>query len=125
MMNRTAIENLDLLAGGAVTERFGAELHAVLANILDPNTKATATRAITLKVTFRPDSTRQITALNIEAKSALAAAQPVSTTLMIGVDDDGVVTATEVGRQGQAPGQMDVDGNEFTPRAAGLTVIRG
>ena len=124
-MNNASLSSLDALARGAVAERFGDELHRVLQNILDPNTKATAARKVTLTVTMKPDETRSIVSMLVDAKSAIAPAQPVSTALQLGITADGVVMATEIGRNNELPGQLNTDGEEFTPVSAGLTVISG
>jgi hypothetical protein len=121
----TSLSSLDSLARGAVAERFGTELDTVLRNILDPNTKATAARKITLTVTLKPDDTRSVVAMLVEAKAGVAPALPVTTALQLGVTADGVVMATEIGRNNELPGQIDTDGQEFTPVSAGLTVITG
>jgi hypothetical protein len=121
----TSLSSLDALARGAVAERFGAELDVALRNIMDPNTKATAARKITLAITLKPDETRSVVQMSIEAKAAVAPAQPVSTALQLGVTADGVVMATEIGRNNELPGQMNTEGDEFTPVSAGLTVISG
>lgn len=52
------LEKLDLLMGGAVRERFRIALAEVLANIRDPNTRATEKRTITLTLTLAPYATR-------------------------------------------------------------------
>jgi hypothetical protein len=41
--------SLETLGQGAAIELFSEELRKVLENVLDPNTKATATRSVTLK----------------------------------------------------------------------------
>lgn len=121
----TSLSSLDALARGAVAERFGAELDVALRNIMDPNTKATASRKITLAITLKPDETRSVVQMVIEAKCAPAPAQPVSTALQLGVTAEGVVVATEIGRNNELPGQLDTDGQEFSPVSAGLTVLTG
>lgn len=122
-MELNGLERLDMLAHGAVSERFAMELDTVIRNILDPNTKPTAKRAITMKITFMPDAARQVTAMSIETKSAVAPTESVNTTMMLGVEPDGTVMATELGRVGEIPGQIDMDGKEFEPARAGLTVL--
>ena len=124
-MKNVSLASLDALAHGAVAERFGAELDRVLLNILDPNTKATATRKITLTIALKPDGTRSVVAIIVDAKSALAPAEPVSTAFQLGITAEGVVMATEIGRNHELPGQLNTDGEEFTPVSAGLTVISG
>lgn len=120
-MNHNSLSSLDALAHGAVSERFGRELNAALANISDPNTKATAKRTINLKITLAPDETRSMVAMLVEAKATLAPAQPVATALALGMNADGEVIATEIGRSNELPGQMNVDGGTFEPVIENLT----
>jgi hypothetical protein len=50
------IVTLSNIAGGAVPELFEHELQKVLANIADPNSDPSATREITLKFRFKPNT---------------------------------------------------------------------
>lgn len=59
------------MARGAITERVDYEMGRVLQNILDPNTKASAKRKITLTVEFLPDDERQTISVSVTAKSVL------------------------------------------------------
>lgn len=43
------------MANGAIKERIDYEMGRVMQNISDPNTKASAKREITLKITLAPD----------------------------------------------------------------------
>ncbi len=63
---------LDNLAAGAVRELFEQELDRVLANILDPNTPATAKRSIRLDITIEPNEARNACSTGVEASSKLA-----------------------------------------------------
>ena len=47
------------MANGAIKERIDYEMGRVMQNISDPNTKASAKREITLKITLAPDEDRQ------------------------------------------------------------------
>ena len=94
------------MARGAIQERADYEITRILENILDPNTSATAARRLTLTLTLKPDDTRQNIAVGVVAKSALAATNPVTTSLYV-ADDDTVVEMVP-----QIPGQMDMDEGE-------------
>lgn len=94
------------MARGAIQERADYEITKILDNILDPNTSATATRKLTITLTLKPDDTRQNIAVGVVAKSALAATNPVTTSLYV-ADENTIVEMTP-----QIPGQMDVSGNE-------------
>ena len=48
------------MARGAFEERVDYEMDKVIQNILDPNTKATAKRKITLTIELTPDDERRL-----------------------------------------------------------------
>ena len=61
------------MARGAFEERVDYEMDKVIQNILDPNTKATAKRKITLTIELTPDDERRQIQVSVTAKSTLAA----------------------------------------------------
>ena len=65
------------MARGAFEERVDYEMDKVIQNILDPNTKATAKRKITLTIELTPDDERRQIQVSVTAKSTLAATNPV------------------------------------------------
>lgn len=67
------------MARGAFEERVDYEMDKVIQNILDPNTKATAKRKITLTIELTPDDERRTIGVSVTAKSTLAATNPVAT----------------------------------------------
>ena len=67
------------MARGAFEERVDYEMDKVIQNILDPNTKATAKRKITLTIELTPDDERRQIQVSVTAKSTLAATNPVAT----------------------------------------------
>lgn len=73
------------MARGAFEERVDYEMDKVIQNILDPNTKATAKRKITLTIELTPDDERRTIGVQVTAKSTLAATNPVATALVVGV----------------------------------------
>ncbi len=75
---------LDSLGQGAAIEKFEDELNRVLENVLDPNTKPTTSRSVTLTVTLKPDEDRSFANTVIEVKSKLAPSRAVGTALYIG-----------------------------------------
>lgn len=98
------------LAAGAVPERVHEAFRKVMDNILDPNTKATAKRAITITYTFSPDEDRADIRIGIEVKEKTAPLKSVSTGLYMITDTDGAPIALE-----QMPipaGQLTFDGDE-------------
>lgn len=70
------------MARGAFEERVDYEMDKVIQNILDPNTKATAKRKITLTIELTPDDERRTIGVSVTAKSTLAATNPVATALL-------------------------------------------
>lgn len=97
------------MARGAIAERTDYEMARILENIMDPNTKATTKRKLTLTLEFSPDDERQTIGVAVTAKSTLAATNPVSTALFITDDYDGVKAVEMVP---QIPGQYNLDGEE-------------
>ena len=100
-MNKISID-LDKLADGAVREKFNNALNEVTKNILDPNTKATAKRTITLKLTFEPGEDREIADVTVDYSTKLASVKGVATRFVIGTDGSDVI-ASEYKKQ--IPGQ--------------------
>ena len=109
------------MARGAFEERVDYEMDKVIQNILDPNTKATAKRKITITLTFAPDDYRQQIGMDAQAKTTLAPIQPVRTSLCITKARDGSLLLAEM--TPQVPGQVDMDGDE-TPMPAMARVGR-
>lgn len=81
--------------------------------ILDPNTKATAKRKITLTIELTPDDERENIVVAVQAKSTLASTNPVMTALFIAHTRDGERLIGE--KVPQIPGQMRMDGTEQEP----------
>ena len=82
------------MARGAFEERVDYEMDKVIQNILDPNTKATAKRKITLTIELTPDDERR----------------PVATALYVTSDGNGELVVAEM--VPQVPGQMNMDGTQ-------------
>lgn len=109
------------MAMGAIAEITDYEVERVVANIMDPNTNATAKRKITITLTFAPDDYRQQIGMDAQAKTTLAPIQPVRTSLCITKARDGSLLLAEM--TPQVPGQVDMDGDE-TPMPAMARVGR-
>lgn len=86
------------------------EMDKVIQNILDPNTKATAKRKITLTIELTPDDERRTIGVSVTAKSTLAATNPVATALYVTSDGNGELVVAEM--VPQVPGQMNMDGTQ-------------
>ena len=96
------------MARGAFEERVDYEME--IQNILDPNTKATAKRKITLTNELTPDDERRQIQVSVTAKSTLAATNPVATSLYVTGDSNGELVVAEM--VPQVPGQMNMDGTQ-------------
>lgn len=101
------------MARGAFLERVDYEMDRVIQNILDPNTKATAKRKITISIELAPDDERQTIHVAVTAKSTLAATNPVTTSLYCTGDHNGELVVAEM--VPQVPGQMKLDGTQQEP----------
>lgn len=103
-------KSITQLAMGAIEERVDYEMTRVIDNIVDPNTKATAKRKITLTLELTPDDDRQMIKVSATAKAALAPTNPVGTALYITADGNGEMAVVEM--TPQIPGQQRMDGGE-------------
>ena len=83
--------NLSNIANGAVDERFNLELVKVLKNIADLNTDPGKARKITLTVTFKGGTERNMAKVSVDAKTTLAPAIGIETVLLLDHDKNGPV----------------------------------
>jgi len=110
------------MARGGFLERVDYEMSGIMSNILDPNTKATAKRKLTITMELVPDDDRTIVAVKFTAKSALAPTNPVMTNLYI-TGDSATGEACAVEMVPQVQGQFAMDGTE-QERPAMLKLIK-
>lgn len=110
------------MARGGFLERVDYEMAKVIDNILDPNTKPTGKRKLTVTMELIPDDDRTCIAVNFTAKSTLVATNPVLTTLYV-VGDDSTSEVSVVEMVPQIPGQFGLDGAEQEAPAQ-LKIIR-
>ncbi len=109
-MENIATSILEMARGGFL-EQVDYEMNKVIDNILDPNTKATGKRKITITMELNPDDSRRNIAVNFGTKLSLVATNPLTTTLYIaGENGTGEVQVVEM--TPQIPGQMNLDGDE-------------
>lgn len=109
-MENIATSILEMSRGGFL-EQVDYEMNKVIDNILDPNTKATGKRKITITMELNPDDSRRNIAVNFGTKLSLVATNPLTTTLYIaGENGTGEVRVVEM--TPQIPGQMNLDGDE-------------
>lgn len=83
-MSEEKYVSLDTIGQGAALEMFQAELDKVLTNILDPNTRPTTVRRITLSVDIKPDEDRSFGTVAISTAAKLAPVKAVGTAIYIG-----------------------------------------
>lgn len=84
MTPKTSDITLAFLAEGGIGELFDREVKKVAANMRDPNTSPTATRKITLQLTFKPSKDRQSADIAGQTKTTLAPSEPVATRIFLG-----------------------------------------
>ncbi|APX72698.1 replication terminator protein [Companilactobacillus allii] len=107
--------NFDLsqIADGGVQEKFSRELKKLSENILDSNTDAKAKRKITINLTYKPNDNRDAVDVIAEVKSTLAPQVGLSTTMLVGRDENtGVIAANEL--KSGTPGQTYFDSIDST-----------
>ena len=109
MGNKLNRESVLRMAQGAFEERVDRAMEEAIDNILDPNTKATAKRSITLNIELRPDEERSHIEVSVSVKTKLATLNPVPTSLAIVADDNGELVVAEM--VPQVPGQMSMAGD--------------
>ena len=116
-MNPDMQKSILEMCKGAFMERADCDVGDVIKNILNPNTKATAVRELTVTFKFKPDEARQNIAVDCHSKVKLVPMSPITTFLYV-ADEDTVVEMAP-----QLPGQMSMDGSEQEAPAT-LRVIR-
>lgn len=109
-MNQTLDKKSILeMSMGAILERVDYEMEKVLANILDPNTKATGKRKINVCLELVPSADRQTIVVNTVAKSTLCPTEPITTSLFI-TSQPGTGEMVVAEMTPQVPGQFGMDG---------------
>jgi hypothetical protein len=98
--------NLSNFAEGALQEKFDAEFQKVLKNIQDPNTPWKTPRKITLELKLTTDEQRELSMVDIVAKSTLAVSKTAKAKILIGMDGKGGYLANEL--RSQVPGQQRI-----------------
>lgn len=113
MAKRERVSLANLGRGGAI-EQFDHGFNRVLANILDLNTRADATREVTMKVKITPDENREAADVEVEVKTKLAGNRAIKTQIF-------------VGKAGAAPVAFESNPKQidFTEEAEGLGVVAG
>ncbi len=110
------------VANGAAVELFEREFSAVLANISDINTSPSATRQITIKLTFKPDESRESAMVKVAVTSKVAGVRPIDREIFLGRQDGELIAVQSNPRQGRifdpAPTANDLKDVEKKVRGA-------
>ena len=111
MNHETQRASILQMAQGAFQERVDYEMGKVMDNILDPNTKATAKRKISVTLELIPSADRRTITVQSTAKCSLTPTDPVTTSLYItNAPSTGELLVAEM--VPQVPGQLALDGEE-------------
>ena len=81
--------NIGNINDGAMIEAFAIEFGKALANIADPNTPATATREVTLKLVLKPHADRIQIDTEFKTSLKLAAIETHKSKCFMGQNEDG------------------------------------
>lgn len=111
-MNQQQLDKKSILemSMGAILERVDYEMGKVIENILDPNTKATAKRKITVGLEIIPSADRKTIVVQSVAKSTLCPTEAITTSLFITNEPStGEMVVAEM--TPQVPGQYSLDGS--------------
>ena len=101
--------NLETFADGALAEKVNMALREVLQNTTDPNTDYKVKRKLTVDMTLTTGEDRELTEVNIVAKTKLAPSKALSAKIVIGTDGNGGVLASEYKKQVPGQSYMKVD----------------
>lgn len=105
------VANILEMSMGAILERVDYEMGKVMDNILDPNTKATAKRKISVTLELIPSADRRTITVQSTAKCSLTPTDPVTTSLYItNAPSTGELMVAEM--VPRVPGQLALDGEE-------------
>lgn len=103
---------------GEIMAKADYALEQVLANINDVNTDEKKKREINIKLTFVPRSGRKEIAMSVQTSTKLVPVNPTETTLFNVTETDretGEVFTVLKEMTGQAPGQINLDGDIIEP----------
>ncbi|MDR3741625.1 MAG: hypothetical protein P4L40_21610 [Terracidiphilus sp.] len=87
--------NIGNINEGAAIDAFDLELRKVLENIADLSTVATATRSITLKINFKPESDRCKVHTEFSISTKLAGIEKHVSKLFVAKTDEGALVALD------------------------------
>lgn len=108
--------NLSTIADGLLQKVFDRNYEAILENIQDETTEATAKRKITIDVTLVPDKKRNMIKTTFSIRRKTAPIVDVGTVML--VKQDGNMIWTEEWSDHQIPGQVVADNLSELPQNA-------
>ncbi|WP_281885620.1 replication terminator protein [Paenibacillus sp. YYML68] len=117
------ILSINDIAGGGLAEKLNIELRKVAENVLDPNTKASASRTVTLSIKITPNETRQMASAEINVKSSLAPSKGIPTSFVFDFDREGKAVMKEL--LTRDPNQLIVNNDGDVADATGGKVVNG
>lgn len=123
-MNELEKKSILEMSRGAILERVDYEMGKVIDNILDPNTKPTGKRKITVSLELVPSSDRNTITVQTTAKSTLVPTDPITTSLFITAQPGtGEMVVAEM--VPQVPGQMGIyEGEQDNPKVLRFTNVK-
>lgn len=97
----TIEDSLDVAAlmNGEAVQALNEELQIVAANILDPSTKADATRKVKLEITIKPHQSREVCDVQVAVTSTIAPLKPQTTTFYVGTAGNKAILTEKDTRQ--------------------------
>lgn len=110
-MNELEKKSILEMSMGAILERVDYEMGKVIDHILDPNTKPTGKRKITVGLELIPSADRKTITVQTTAKSTLVPTDPITTSLYI-TNQPGTGEMVVAEMVPQVPGQLGMDGGE-------------
>lgn len=110
--------DLSTIADGLLQKAFDRNYEAILENIQDETTEATAKRKITIDVTLVPDKKRNMIKTTFSIRRKTAPIVDVGTVML--VKQDGNMIWTEEWSDHQIPGQVVADNLSELPQNAEL-----
>lgn len=111
--------DLSIIAGGLLQKAFNRNYEAILENIQDETTEATAKRKITIDVTLAPDEKRNLIKTTFSVRRKTAPIVDVGTVML--VKRSGGMIWTEEWSDHQIPGQVVADNLSELPQNAELS----
>lgn len=114
----SSMGDLNSLMGGAVNERWQDALTELTQNVLDPNTDPKRARKIVLELTVKPNERRDGGEMAFNIKKSFAPPTAVTQTVFFGMDDKGMMHATQ--KLDQIPGQVNMVTGEITPQPVSM-----